>query len=80
MCFHEYFLYLVLDWKGNRVFGKDNASTQLHRYYLLFVGILPSLHIGINFHSYLYYQWGENIKRALEVSVLAINAKGGESI
>jgi hypothetical protein len=33
------FLALVLDWKGNGVFGKDNAFTQLHRYYLPFAGI-----------------------------------------
>jgi hypothetical protein len=31
-------------------------------------------------HSYLFYHLGENVKRALKFSVLAINAKGGESI
>jgi hypothetical protein len=39
------FLVLVLDWKGNGVFDKDNASTQLHRYYLPFAGIPPSLQL-----------------------------------
>jgi hypothetical protein len=41
--------------KGNEVFGKDDASTQLHRYYLLFAGIPLYLHIGIIFtHIYLF--------------------------
>jgi hypothetical protein len=38
--------------------GKDDASTQLHQYYLLFAGIPPSLHIGIIFHSYIVCQRG----------------------
>jgi hypothetical protein len=70
-------LMLVLDWKGNGVFGKDNASTQLHRYYLPFVGIPQYSPIDIIFHSYLFYQWGRNCNIGLSKSLfLAINAKG----
>jgi hypothetical protein len=43
--------------------GKDDASTQLHRYYLLFAGIPPSLHIGIIFHSYIVCQRGREFKK-----------------
>jgi hypothetical protein len=47
-----------------------------------FAGIPPSLH-WYNLHSYIVGQRGREFKRAhitLKISVLAINAKGGESI
>jgi hypothetical protein len=40
-----------------------------------------TLHIGIFFHSYLYYQWGRKYPKGLQHSqFLALNAKGGENI
>jgi hypothetical protein len=45
-----------------------------------FAGILPSLKIGIIFHSYLLVPMREKVKRALKTPFLVINAKGGESI
>jgi hypothetical protein len=51
------------------MFGKDDTSTQLHRYYLLFAGISPSLHIGIIFHSYIVCQRGREFNRAHKVSI-----------
>jgi hypothetical protein len=53
---------------------------KLHRYYLLFAGIPPSLNIGIILHSYLYYQWGRKYKGLQRSPFLALNAKGGENI
>jgi hypothetical protein len=41
-----------------------------------FVGIPPSLKIGIIFHSYLLVPMGEKVQRALKTPFLAINAKG----
>jgi hypothetical protein len=68
---------------GNGVFGKDDASTQLHRYYLLFAGIPPSLHIGIIFTHIYLFAIGEKVKGLIfhsKYRFLAIHAKGGESI
>jgi hypothetical protein len=84
ICFHEYPVYSVLDWKGNGVFGKDITSTLHHRYYLSFAGIPPSLKIGIILHSYFLVPMGEKVKRAhislTKYPFLVIHAKGGESI
>jgi hypothetical protein len=84
ICFHEYHVYSILDWKGNGVFGKDIASTLHHRYYLSFASIPPSLHIGIILHSYIVCQRGREFKRdhisLTKYPFLAIHAKGGESI
>jgi hypothetical protein len=49
--------------KGNGVFGKDIASTQLHWYYPLFAGIPPALQFGIIFTHILFAKGGE-IRRA----------------
>jgi hypothetical protein len=46
-------------------------------------GILPTLQIWYNLHSYIVCQRGEKVNRAyisLKYSFLAIHAKGGESI
>jgi hypothetical protein len=78
--FSSVFLCLVIELKGNGVFDKDDASTQLHRYYLLFAGIPPSLHIGIIFHSYIVCQRGRKFYLGLifhsKYPFLAIHAKG----
>jgi hypothetical protein len=42
--------------------------------------LLRSLQIGIIFHSYLLIPMGEKVFKGSQVSVLAINAKGGENI
>jgi hypothetical protein len=65
------------------VFGKDDASTQLHRYYLLFAGIPPSLHWYNLSLKYCLPKGEKMLQRAhisLKVSFFAIHAKGGESI
>jgi hypothetical protein len=81
------FLWLVFDWKGNGVFGKDNAYTQLERYYLPFDDI-PQNPNGMTSHSHLFHHLGSNVRpqrgrkyKGLSSSpFLAINAKGGENI
>jgi hypothetical protein len=73
-------LWLVLDWKGNGVFGKGKAST-------------PSLSVSFilcpphkTFTHILFTKGGkidpkgENYKASQDSSFLAINAKGGELI
>jgi hypothetical protein len=69
-------------WKGNGVFGKEGASTQLQLY-------LPALrfilHFGIIFtHIFVFAKGGERLKKGLYLThkypFLAIHAKGGESM
>jgi hypothetical protein len=60
------FLSLVLNWKGNGVFVKDNASTQLHRYYLSFAGIPPSLQLVYSF-THVSFINGEKIQEGSNV-------------
>jgi hypothetical protein len=72
---------LVLDWKGNGVFGKDNASTPLHRYYLPLAGIPQHSPIWYNLSLIYWLPKGEKVYKGSQMSLfLAINAKGGESI
>jgi hypothetical protein len=68
-------------WKGNGVFGKEGASTQIQLY-------LPVLHIvlhfGIIFTHIFVCQRGDSLRTSLYLThkypFLAIHAKGGESM
>ena len=69
-------------WKGNEVFGKEGASTQLHLY-LLVLRIV--LHLGIIFtHIFVFAKgekvWTKGLYLTLKYPFLAIHAKGGESM
>jgi hypothetical protein len=44
------------------------------------LSLLQKLSIGMTLHSYFSYQWERKYLRAIKFSILAINAKGGESI
>jgi hypothetical protein len=61
--------------------AKTKASTPLHHSSF---AVAPSLSpLWYNLHSYILFAKGEKVERAyisLKVSVLAIHAKGGESI
>jgi hypothetical protein len=69
-------------WKGNEVFSKEGASTQLQ----LFLPVLRIvLHFGIIFtHIFVFAKGGESLKKVLyfthKYPFLAIHAKGGESM
>jgi hypothetical protein len=86
--FSSIYLWLVLDWKGNRVFGKDKASTPtltvsftLCRYSINSQLIWPFTHIYlIIWEKILGPKGGENAKGLSSSLFLAIHAKGGESI
>jgi hypothetical protein len=81
-------LWLVLDWKGNEVFGKDKASTPtltvsfiLCRYSCISQLVWPFTHISFtNGEKVLGPKGGESVKGLSSSPFLAINAKGGESI
>jgi hypothetical protein len=61
------FQCLVLDSKGNGVFGKDKDSTPNSDGIIYPLPLLCKLSIGMTFHSYLLYQSGRKCKRALKV-------------
>jgi hypothetical protein len=61
-------MYLVLDWKGNRVAGKGNAS----KFHCIFVWYQHSLPQLMHLNSYL-------CRKDLSISLfLVLNAKWGE--
>jgi hypothetical protein len=83
------FLSLVLDWKGNGVYGKDKASTPtltvsstLYRYSCNSLLVWPFTHIYFTiWDKVLGPKGGEIVKKGSQVlRFLVINAKGGESI
>jgi hypothetical protein len=63
------FLYLVLDFKGNGVFGKDKASTPNSNGIIYPLSLLRKISIGMTLHSYLLYQFGRKCKRAIKFFV-----------
>jgi hypothetical protein len=79
--------YLVLNWKGNVVFDKDNASTPtlmvsftLCRYSCNSQLVWPFTHTYFTIWEKVLVPKGENCKGLSSSPFLAINAKGGESI
>jgi hypothetical protein len=75
MCFEVYFMCLVLDWKGNAVFGKGKASTQLCRYHLYFA-LTHQPPIGMIFHSYSLFQRGRKFKGSQVLRFWRLMPKG----
>jgi hypothetical protein len=80
--FSSVFLYKVVDWKGNGVFGEDKASTPLYRYYLPFAVTPHRSPLWYNLNSYLLVPLGESKKGLYfihKVSVFGDSCQRGES-
>jgi hypothetical protein len=56
------FLSLVLDWKGNGVYGKDKASTPTLTVSFTLCHYSCNSPFGMTLHSYIFYHLGENIR------------------
>jgi hypothetical protein len=79
MCFQVYF-YPSLRLKGKWSIRQRQGFPSNSDGIIYPLPLLLQLSIGMTLHSYLFYHLGENIRRALKFSILAINVKGGESI